>query len=532
MNIRTMGRKIGSFFQQHTSATVRETAEAVGTSKSSVHRHKYAIAHRNQYPESWLWETEEGFRWLVRLVCATIYVFGIRGGIGMGSLSEFFQLIRLDRHIGVSSSSLHRLVKRLEALLLEYKETYEHRKAGLAQVIIGADETFFEQVILVMMDLSSGYILVEEPAADRTFLTWKEKALHALQRLGLHVRYMVSDQAKALTKLALEGLGCQRIPDLFHALHEVGKLLGVQFAKKLSRVQRDLSNALDTTTRLKQTGASPETLAQHEQRIVALRAEQQHLVDGQRRYHETLHALSAAVHPFSLLASRPQASCEVMDGLFDLLGGLQTLLDEYALTDSKHRLQKVRKQVEDIAAVVDLWWTWVRDSLTAYGLELDFECWLLYRLLPVVYWQGQLQRTSQAAQHHVYEVTYHQAWDRLQHHRLTAEVSAEEFARWESWAEWIVTKFQRTSSAVEGRNGVLSRMNHTQRSIPLQRLKVLTVIHNFGITRKDGTTAAERLFGEPFPDVFEWIVERIDDLPLPRTCVASSQYQACPALDR
>ena len=113
---------------------------------------------------------------------------------------------------------------------------------------------------------------------------------------------------------------------------------------------------------------------------------------------------------------------------------------------------------------------------------------------------------------------------------MTGAMTEEEWSRWQSWGEWIVTKFQRTSSAVEGRNGVLSRMNHAQRSIPLQRLKVLTVIHNFGITRKDGTTAAERLFGQPFPDMFEWIVARIDDLPLPRERVARSQYQAFPAL--
>ena len=45
---------------------------------------------------------------------------------------------------------------------------------------------------------------------------------------------------------------------------------------------------------------------------------------------------------------------------------------------------------------------------------------------------------------------------------------------------------------------------------------MLTVIHNFGIKRQDGTTAAERLFGEKFPDIFEWIVERIGDLPRAR----------------
>jgi len=509
---------------------VREAAAASGTSKSSAHRHKQTLERRNQCPESWLWETEEGFRWLLILVCATIYMFGIRGGIGMGAIAEFFVLLRLDKHIGVSPSSLFRVTSKIEGLILAYKETYEQKKEGLAHAIVGADETFFEQVILVMMELSSGYIFLEEPAADRTFLTWKEKASHALQHLGIRVRYMVSDQAKALTKLALEGLGCRRIPDLFHASHELVKLLGFRFATKLSRVRRQLANAMVTAALLKETGKSPETLRRHEQIIVAAQLEEQHLVDGQTRYYEILHAFSALVHPFSLEPPRPQTSGEVMVSLYDVLDAAQTLLDDYELSDSQQRIKKLRAHIEDIAASVDLWWIWVRERLASYAVDPELECWLLYGLLPVIYWQTQLQRTSTTAVRQMYEAAYKQAQDRLQGHWLTAEMTPEELCQWQSWAQWIVTKFQRTSSAVEGRNGVLSRMNHTQRSIPLQRLKALTIIHNFGITRTDGTTAAERLFGEKFPDLFEWIVERIDDLPLPRDRVTIPSSQACPAL--
>jgi len=530
MNLRTLARKIFSFFQQHASATVREAAEATGTSKSSAQRQRQAIARRNQYPESWLWETGEGFLWLIRLVCATIYLFGICGGIGMDTIAEFFRLIRLDRHLGVSASSLHRLTTRIEALILEYKDTYEHRTGDVVQVIVGADETFFEQVILVMLDLGSGYILLEEAAEDRTFSTWHEKALPVLQRLGLKARYMVSDQAKALTKLALDGFGCQRIPDLFHASHELVKLMGRRFASKLSRVNRQLSKAMVTATLLLETEKSPETRQVQEQVIAALQAEQQQLLDGQRRYYEILHAVSATVHPFSLRHPTPQTSGEVMIALYDHLETLDRLRQEYEIVDSKKRLQKVRAQVEDIASVIDLWWTWVKESLSSYALDSELECWLLNGLLPVIYWHMQVQRTSTAALKQAYETAHKEARERMQRHRLTAELSAEELCRWYSWAEWIVTKFQRTSSAVEGRNGVLSRMNHAQRSIPLQRLKVLTVIHNFGITRKDGTTAAERLFGEKCPDVFEWLVAHIDDLPLPRERLSNSSYQACPAL--
>jgi hypothetical protein len=38
------------------------------------------------------------------------------------------------------------------------------------------------------------------------------------------------------------------------------------------------------------------------------------------------------------------------------------------------------------------------------------------------------------------------------------------------------------------------------------QIKVLTIIHNFDIKRDDGTTAAQRLFEKPFPDLFEWLL--------------------------
>ena len=207
MSIRERCCKIFAYFRQTPHGTVREATDDAGMSKSAAHRHKQAIARRNQHPESWLWETDVGFRWLIRFVCATISMFGIRGGMGVRALSEFFHMVRVDTHLGVSPSSLNRIVARIEDIMLAYKEHHEQPRKGLAQVIAGADETFFEQIILVVVELSSGYILLEESAEDRTFTTWNERAVHALRRLGLQVRYMVSDKAKALTKLALDEIG-------------------------------------------------------------------------------------------------------------------------------------------------------------------------------------------------------------------------------------------------------------------------------------------------------------------------------------
>jgi len=42
------------------------------------------------------------------------------------------------------------------------------------------------------------------------------------------------------------------------------------------------------------------------------------------------------------------------------------------------------------------------------------------------------------------------------------------------------------------------------------------VIHNYGLKRKDGTTAAMRFFDNDFPDLFSWLLDEMGGLPLPR----------------
>jgi hypothetical protein len=101
----TIGQQVQKVFQTISSQgaqTIRGIAALIGLSKSSIHRHKQRIARRNQYPESSLWESEAGAAWLQRLVIASIFIFCFKRGIGCETLSEFFQLLHLDQHVGVS----------------------------------------------------------------------------------------------------------------------------------------------------------------------------------------------------------------------------------------------------------------------------------------------------------------------------------------------------------------------------------------------------------------------------------------------
>src|SRR6266852_5893543 len=114
----------------HGKQSVRWIAHKTGCSKSSVHRLKQAMERRDVHPESWLWETEEGRRWLTRLVVATLSTFGLKRGVGVETMSEFFSRLRLERQVGCSPSALRGVMQALEAVLLETAGCWE--KDGIA----------------------------------------------------------------------------------------------------------------------------------------------------------------------------------------------------------------------------------------------------------------------------------------------------------------------------------------------------------------------------------------------------------------
>jgi hypothetical protein len=77
-------------------------------------------------------------------------------------------------------------------------------------------------------------------------------------------------------------------------------------------------------------------------------------------------------------------------------------------------------------------------------------------------------------------------------------------------------RFQRSSANVEGRNGSLSLRNHQLRGLDLPRKReCFTAMHNFFLTRPDGTTAAERFFGQKPRSMFAAILGTVNVPPAP-----------------
>src|SRR5207248_11631211 len=82
--------------------SIRRLADHTGLTKSSVHRHLQAIGRRDRYPESSLWATAAGRAWVIRLVVATLLVFGLKRGVGVGTISVFFGSLRWEAQMRAS----------------------------------------------------------------------------------------------------------------------------------------------------------------------------------------------------------------------------------------------------------------------------------------------------------------------------------------------------------------------------------------------------------------------------------------------
>ncbi len=503
----------------HGKQSVRWIAHKTGCSKSSVHRLTQAMERRGRHPESWLWETEEGRRWLTRLVLATLYTFGLKRGVGADTLSEFFVRLRLEMQVGCSPSALRGVMEALGVTIEETAQAWEQDgvAGGEVREIIGAvDETFLEQMILVFQDVPTGYIVQEEVADDRTYATWKALVDERLKALGTSVLYLVSDRAKALIQLAEQGFECLSMPDFFHFMHDIVKSYSLALGRRVRQTHQELLEAQAVLARLQGQPHAAHEVPEAQALVATRQTEVTRWEEAHHTYRRHLETLSLTLHPFRLADSAPQTSAQVESHLQATVEAIEVFAQGHQLPVRHAAIAKVRKQVPALAALVDFWWAGVRQDMAHAAISPMWGQWAEEVLLPLVYWEHHVAHTRCARR----KAKIRQALEAMQgafgHHALTRCLPPQALKEWHVWATQRVKAFQRTSSAVEGRNGYLSQMHHNHRGLPKQRYKVWTALHNFDCRAADGTTPASRFFRRTFPDLFETVLAKIEDLPRPR----------------
>jgi hypothetical protein len=136
------------------------------------------------------------------------------------------------------------------------------------------------------------------------------------------IRYVVSDRAKALIKLAADGFECLSIPDLFHASRELSTLFGLRLHRQRQRLQDKFAKAMAQLTLLQELANSAPEIASQYDVIAHLKHEYAHIAGGIETYTPLLHQISLLVHPFALsVAVRPVPSAQITQELHDVAEG-------------------------------------------------------------------------------------------------------------------------------------------------------------------------------------------------------------------
>ena len=351
--------------------------------------------------------------------------------------------------------------------------------------------------------------------------------------LNCKVIQSMSDEAPGLLAYVEHQLGAHHSPDLFHVPQELSKAVAAPMAAKqraaakavttaaepLSRVQEHIQH-VDAQPERRSPGRPPKAVPspeQAQQEVEATRQEYQRLPGQREQVSQSIRAIGHAYHFVDLdrgvrrngklIVSDIQPQIDTIRAIAQQEGRSQACFD---------RLEKAERVVPKMQATIEFVSGYVRQQVQQLELTSPQSFAMHARLIPSSYLervaatrtvtQGQARRVlAERLRTSLFEPEGPLgALSVLQQNHLKAEAAK------------LAEVFQRSSSNVEGRNGYLSRRNHQLRGLDHPRKReCLTAMHNFFLTRADGTTAAERFFGQKPRSMFAVILASVEIPPAP-----------------
>jgi len=511
----------------------RDFADSQGIPRSSL-QHWLARQETIAAPPEAIdfFEGPVGVTWLHQIVIAAHIVMSQVGACGVGLICQFLHLSGLSAFVGSSYGSQYALAVAMEEHLVSYGATETQRLGSTMvnrEITACLDETFHPEVCLVGIEPASNFILVETYSERRDAESWEASLNAALTGLPVTIRQITSDAASGLLRYAQEILGVPHSPDLFHIQRELVQATARPLAQQyrhaetaVAQAETELARAVAKRERYQRRprpGRPPSFEVTIERAEQALACAQQALVmaeQHQAQAQAAIQGLSHTYHPLELDtgAWRPPAAIEAaLTAHFDTLEQIitQAELPDYA----QAKLAKAKRQLPQMVASLHrfdqhrLTQTLTLSQLGLATLDHDFQ----QHLLPAVYLNKVATQTSDIDQRQALQATVEQLLKPLRHPEGPLQaLTAEARHHLEALAQACVQTFQRSSSCVEGRNGQLALRHHSFHRLSPRKLQALTTIHNFFLTRPDGSTAAERFFGQPPTPLFDWLLQA---LPLP-----------------
>jgi hypothetical protein len=452
---------------------------------------------------------------------------------GIRNICWLLELCQLDRFVATSYCAQQKVAANIEKAIEQFGQDERSRLAKEMphrEITLCEDETFHPQICLVAIEPVSNFIILEEYAAKRDAPTWNAAIHEALEPFSITVTQCVSDLATALVSHAEFHLGVHHSPDLFHVQQDASRATSGALARQTEKAEKALKAAdnsyLQTVQQLANfNGDWPNSIKQLEleqelkrqlPNLDAARDEFETVQARQHRARDARRGLGHDYHPFDLKTGDPRDASEVESSLKVHFHTLDQVAAEAALGQSSlARLAKARRVLPAMIETILFFWTLIGSR--AAKLTENFSSEVIW------VWKHDLVAGCYLA---LVAARCRDSKERKRLRELSSSIldtakardgplkalSEEQKTYLEEQAKSAAELFQRSSSCVEGRNGQLSLRHHGLREITARKLRVLGVLHNFVIKRDDGTTAANRFFGQEHRALFPWLVE---SMPLP-----------------
>jgi hypothetical protein len=478
-------------------------------------------------PSAAFFLSSAGHAFLEGLVLAAFITFSLRGACGLRLLGSFLELAQLGRFVATSVGALQPLTAAIESDLGAFDNEVRPQLAehmDFKTIAICTDEHFHEvKNCLVAIEPVSGFIVVECYRDHRDADTWTDAIKDGVEGMHVQIVLMNSDLAAGLTCCAEKGLEVMHSPDLFHGQHDLLQPLVLPLTRSITQAEKDLEKARQHVAKVDVPPDQKTTAEQDGAIFGALGAEQamsERLEEAREHKEEAIkpvRGLGDDYHPFDRQTGRPVTAEQVQERLNKHVDEVEKVVEKAHLGEkAQTAVGKSRTWLVTLAACVAWFWGLARQRVEEMELSEEQEQVVYQCLLAGHYWEMTAGKARDGEEKKrlkdLAEKLQKEAW---QEGSVLRELPEEKRKELERATKEIAGLFSRSSSCVEGRNGRLSLHHHGHGRVSERRLKALTVIHNYMVKRPDGTTAAERFFGQKHPDLFSWLLQRLPDLPRP-----------------
>ena len=508
----------------------RQYAEEQGVARTTLQhwlKRKNSIEHEQAVVK--FFESPDGLAALHEIVMAAEFVIEFVGAGGIRLDCLFLELSRLDRFVASSYGSQQKVSTAMEKEIVEYgTQQREKLSKGMKpkEITVTEDETFHPEICLVAIEPVSNFILLEKYTDKRDAGTWNKAMEEALCGLPVKVFQSTSDEGKAILSHVEDGLGVHHSPDLCHVQSSLIKGTSLALASNKRQAEKACQKALEQTNKIISQQQEYETKDRGRGRPANFekRIEQAHQLEEeakerlakataqQQEAQSAIQAIGLAYHPFDLETGQARSAEEISAILEKHFREIKRIATDAELPSRcKKLIDKARKVIVQLVATIAFFHQTVTAKVEALSLPPSIERVMYQNLIPAFYIQMAARKATTAQQKRTLEESAQRLLAPLKEEsNPLSGLNAEDRKLVEKVAKECAEVFQRSSSCVEGRNGQLSFRHHCLHKIRTQKLKALTVVHNYFIKRPDGTTAAERFFGAKPADLFQWLLDHID----------------------